>query len=175
MSLAPLLAASPVIQVHAISAILALGLGPIIFIAKKGNKLHKIIGRIWALAMIGTIASSYFIFGIRLWGPFSPIHLLSLYSSYALISGIHYARVGQIKKHKATMQGLYIGGLIVAGTFTFMPGRVMNLVVFGEPSEMGFYMVLAIVLTGFAVFKLRKILARNIVFLKTGKSVGQKI
>ncbi len=175
MSLAPLLSASPAIQVHAIGAILALGLGPVILFSKKGNGLHKILGRIWALSMLATIASSYMIFEVRLWGSFSPIHLLSLYSTYALISGIHYARVGKIKKHKDAMQGLYFGGLIVAGTFTFLPGRVMNLVVFGEPSETGFYMVLSIVILGALVFRFRKNLLGNIIAFKLGKSVSQKI
>lgn len=175
MSLTPLLSASPVIQIHAVSAILALGLGPIIFFAKKGNAFHKLLGRVWAFAMAGTIASSYFIFGIRLWGPFSPIHLLSLYTTYALIAGIHYARIGQIKKHKGTMQGLYLGGLVVAGTFTFEPGRMMNLVVFGEPSEQGFYAVLASVIIGFVIFRLRKTIAQNILIMKLGKSATQEI
>lgn len=175
MSLTPLLTASPAIQIHAVGAILALGLGPVILFAKKGNGLHKTLGRIWALSMLATIASSYMIFEVRLWGPFSPIHLLSVYSTYALISGIYYARVGNIKKHKDAMQGLYFGGLIVAGTFTFMPGRVMNLVVFGAPSEAGFYAVLAIVIVGAIVFRLRKNLSRNIVAFKLGKSTSQKV
>ncbi len=175
MSLAPLFSASPAIQVHAIGAILALGLGPVILFSKKGNGLHKILGRIWALSMLATIASSYIIFEVRLWGPFSPIHLLSLYSTYALISGIHFARTGQIVRHKHAMQGLYFGGLIVAGTFTFMPGRVMNLVVFGQPSENGFYAVLAIVVLGALAFKFRKTLLSNIVTYKLGKSISQKV
>ena len=175
MSLSPLLSASPAIQIHAIGAILALGLGPVILFAKKGNSLHKVLGRIWALAMLATIASSYMIFEVRLWGPFSPIHLLSVYSTYALISGIYHARAGNIKKHKDAMQGLYFGGLIVAGTFTFMPGRVMNLVLFGEPSETGFYMVLTLVIVGALFFRFRKTLLKNTVGFASGRSAGQKI
>lgn len=36
-----------------------------------------------------------------------------------------------IQLHKATMISMFFGALIVAGIFTFMPGRIMYDVLFG--------------------------------------------
>lgn len=142
MTLDPFLAADPQVQLHAISAFLALVLGPLIFLRRKGDTTHKLLGRIWVGAMVLTISSSYFIFQIRLWGPFSPIHLISIYASLGLAQGIYYARKGNIAAHRSAMRGLYLGGLLIAGTFTFLPGRLLNRVVFGPNGEAGFYLLL---------------------------------
>ncbi|HYJ96086.1 MAG TPA: hypothetical protein VEV86_15750, partial [Vicinamibacterales bacterium] len=40
-------------------------------------------------------------------------------------------RTGNIAAHKASMRGLYIGGLIIAGLLTFIPGRIMYRMFFG--------------------------------------------
>jgi uncharacterized membrane protein len=40
-------------------------------------------------------------------------------------------RAGDIAAHKASMRGLYIGGLIIAGALTFAPGRIMWRIFFG--------------------------------------------
>ena len=36
-----------------------------------------------------------------------------------------------MRGHKLTMLGLFSGALIIAGIFTFVPGRIMHRVVFG--------------------------------------------
>lgn len=146
MSLQPLLDASPTIQIHAFAATIAFFLGPFILFARKGNTRHKVLGRIWASAMIITIASSFFIFGIRLIGPFSPIHLLSIAAIYGLVQGINFARQGNISAHRKSMQSLYFGALIIAGAFTFFPGRIMSQVFFQNHQIPGFVFVLAAVL-----------------------------
>ena len=79
MTLAPLLDASPVIQVHAFAAMVAFGLGIVQFVAPKGTLPHRTVGWVW-VALLATIAiSSFWIHEIRMWGPFSPIHLLSIF------------------------------------------------------------------------------------------------
>jgi len=42
-----------------------------------------------------------------------------------------YARRGNIRGHKRSMIGLFAGALIIAGIFTFVPGRIMHAVLFG--------------------------------------------
>ena len=44
---------------------------------------------------------------IKLWGAYSPIHLLSLLTIFTLGVGIYYVRVGNVKRHKQTMIALY--------------------------------------------------------------------
>ena len=38
---------------------------------------------------------------------------------------IYAARRGEIAKHRGRMTGLFVGGLLIAGTLAFMPGRLM--------------------------------------------------
>ena len=78
MNLAPLLAAPAVIQIHAFAALGAFALGALQLAAPKGTIPHRTIGWIWAGLMFAVVLSSFFIHTIRLWGPFSPIHLRSI-------------------------------------------------------------------------------------------------
>lgn len=142
MTLIPLFNADLTVQIHAFSAMLALALGPFILFRRKGDTAHKILGRVWVVAMIVTIGSSYFIHQIRWIGPFSPIHLLTVYGTFGLAQGIYFARKGNVPAHRSAMRGLYIGGLLVAGTLTLMPGRVLNRALFGEHGDSGFYLLL---------------------------------
>ena len=92
MTLAPLVNASPVIQAHAYLAFLALGLGAAQFALPKGVALHRAIGWAWALAMIGVAGVSFFIHTMRTWGPWSPIHLLSLPTLAMVPVAVSFAR-----------------------------------------------------------------------------------
>ena len=80
MSLAPLLDAAPAIPVHAFAAMSAFVLGLVQFAAPKGTLPHRTIGWIWVLLMAAVAASSFWIHQIRLVGPWSPIHLLSIFT-----------------------------------------------------------------------------------------------
>ena len=114
------------IPLHAIMAMIAIILGGIQLSMKKGGAIHKLLGRIWVGLMLIVAISSFFIHEIKLWGAYSPIHLLSLWTIFILGVGIYYARVGNVKRHKQTMITLYFFALIVAGFFTLMPGRIMH-------------------------------------------------
>jgi uncharacterized membrane protein len=74
MTLAPLLAASPVIQIHAFAALGAFGLGIAQLAAPKGTLPHRTLGWTWVALMVVVAVSAFFIHTIRMWGPFSPIH-----------------------------------------------------------------------------------------------------
>ena len=78
MTLAPLLDAPYVIQVHALAAITAFAIGLVQLTAPKGTIPHRLIGWSWVMLMLTVAVSSLFIHKIRLWGPWSPIHLLSI-------------------------------------------------------------------------------------------------
>ena len=75
--------------------------------------------------------SGFFIHGLRLVGPFSPIHLLSAITLVSLWHAIRAARRGDIRRHRKTMVALFWMALILTGFFTFWPGRVMHQVVTG--------------------------------------------
>ena len=78
LDLSPLSSASLAIQIHVICAVPALVLGPVALFRASRDIWHKVAGRVWALSMIGLAGSSLFIHEARMFGPFSPIHLLSV-------------------------------------------------------------------------------------------------
>jgi uncharacterized membrane protein len=131
MNLRPLIEAAPVIQVHAFAAMGALALGIIQLTAPKGTLPHRIVGWTWAGLMLVVGASAFFIHQIRLWGPWSPIHLIAIFTLAMLPLGVLRAHRHQVPAHRRTMLGLFVGGLVIAGIFTFVPGRIMYHVVFG--------------------------------------------
>ena len=114
------------IPLHAIMAIVAVILGGIQLSMKKGGSIHKLLGRIWVGLMLIVAISSFFIHEIKLWGAYSPIHLLSLWTIFILGVGVYYARVGNIKRHKQVMIATYFFALILTGFFTLYPGRIMH-------------------------------------------------
>lgn len=131
MSLAPLLAAPLAIQVHAIGAMAAIPLGLAQFFLPMNPTRHRILGWTWVAVMAAVAGTSFFIHELRLVGPWSPIHLLSIFTLGALVLAVAYARRGRIRQHRRTMMGMYVGGLVLAGLFTLVPGRLMHGVLFG--------------------------------------------
>src|SRR3954449_10250071 len=103
MSLAPLLDAAPAIPVHAFAAMAAFALGIVQFAAPKGTLPHRTLGWIWAVLMAVVTVSWFWIHQIRLVGPWSPIHLLSIFTPTMLVVGVLYARRHNVRSHKVTM------------------------------------------------------------------------
>jgi uncharacterized membrane protein len=132
MSLAPLLDASPVIQVHAFAAFAAFGLGLVQFAAPKGTLPHRTVGWLWVALLAIVAISSFWIHEIRMWGPFSPIHLLSIFVLIMLPRAVWAAHRHHVTAHRKGMTGIFFGALVIAGAFTFWPGRIMHAVVFGD-------------------------------------------
>ena len=119
------------IPLHAIMAMIAIILGGIQLSMKKGGTIHKLLGRIWVGLMLIVATTSFFIHEIKLWGAYSPIHLLSLWTIFILGVGVYYARVGNIKLHKHVMIATYFFALILTGFFTLYPGRIMHQILIG--------------------------------------------
>jgi uncharacterized membrane protein len=115
-----------VVQTHVAFAVLAIVLGPIALFRKRRDIWHRITGRLWILAMLCLAGSSFWIHSIRLIGPFSPIHILSIVTLFSLFFGLRAAMRGDALTHGRIMCALYMQALIGAGIFTFLPGRMMN-------------------------------------------------
>lgn len=75
--------------------------------------------------------SSLWISEIQMWGRFSPIHLLSLWTLGSLVFAVTMARRGNLRAHRRTMQSLFFLALVVTGLFTLVPGRVMHTILLG--------------------------------------------
>ena len=132
MSLAPLLDAAPAIPVHAFAAMAAFALGLVQFAAAKGTLPHRTIGWIWVALMVIVAVSSLWIHHIRLFGPWSPIHLLSIFTLVMVPLAVWRARRHRVADHRRIMTMTFVGALVIAGLFTLLPGRIMHAVVFGQ-------------------------------------------
>ena len=132
MSLAPLLNAAPAIPLHAFAAMAAFALGVVQLAAPKGTLPHRAIGAVWVALMVTVAISSFWIHQLRLVGPWSPIHLLSIFTLLMLPLAVWKAHTHQVAAHRRIMIFLFSGALVIAGLFTLMPGRVMHAVVFGS-------------------------------------------
>lgn len=132
------------VQLHVIAALLGVALAPLQLFRRRRDRLHKILGYTWVMALAFTALSSFAIHDLRLIGPFSPIHLLSVWVLYSLWVAIRAARSGDIARHSATLRQTAFWGLGVAGAFTLIPGRLMGEVLFGRFALEGFVLVLGL-------------------------------
>jgi uncharacterized membrane protein len=131
MSMASLWAQSLWVQSHAIAALGLLPLTAAIFALPRGSRLHRVLGWTWVLGMATVALSSFAIHDLRLIGPFSPIHALSVYTLVNLALGVRAARSHRVAAHRQTMKAMTLAALIGAGLFTLLPGRVMYQVLTG--------------------------------------------
>ena len=132
MSLGPLLSAPPPIPWHAFAALAALAMGGAQLALPKGTTRHRVMGYAWAALMLVIATSSFWIQQIRLIGPFSPIHILSIIVLITVPLAVWHAHMHRVAKHRRVMISLYVFALIGAGVFTLLPGRIMHAVVFGQ-------------------------------------------
>jgi uncharacterized membrane protein len=117
--------------IHIGGATSSLVLGGVVLFGPKGTPGHKMMGRIWALTMVTTAFSSFFMESFApMLGQFGPIHILSVWTLYSLPRAIWYIRQGDVEGHLRSMRGLYFG-LCLAGLMTFIPGRTFYALIFG--------------------------------------------
>lgn len=136
MNLQPLLDASPAVQFHVATVVPAALIGTWqIFFSRKGAPLHRALGYVYIVLMSATAVSTLWIHELVPNGPFyglSPIHLLIPLTFFGFFGAIQGARTHDIRRHRISMLSVYIGAILIAGLFTFMPGRIMHAVFFGS-------------------------------------------
>lgn len=114
---------------HLATVLPAFILGTYLMVQSKGTPAHKLLGKIFLSLMLLTSGVTLFMsaqVGPKFLGHFGLIHLLSLNVIYGVPVAYFAARNGNIQRHKAGMMGLYFFSLLVAGTFAFMPGRLLH-------------------------------------------------
>lgn len=121
---------SPTLQLHIAAALSALVIGSVLMLRPKGRAVHKVLGWTWVAAMVVTAVSSFFLTGLH-GDAFSLIHILSGWTLVALPMGVYAIRRRNVERHRRTMSGMFYGGLLFAGAFTFLPGRFMFAMFFG--------------------------------------------
>jgi uncharacterized membrane protein len=118
----------PLIALHLAAALLALVAGSVVMARRKGTPLHRVLGWSFVVAMGVAALSSAFIRDTHLpnIAGFTPIHLLTLLALVGLPRAIWQIRRGNVAGHRRTMQALFVGGGLVAGLFTLLPGRFLG-------------------------------------------------
>ena len=109
-------------------AVLAVAVGALQITLRKGTAMHRLFGWCWVVLVA---LSSFGIHEFRLFGPFSPIHLLSILVLYSLWKGVAHVQRGNIDGHQRAMISLYLYAMVLTGALTLLPGRVMRAVFFG--------------------------------------------
>lgn len=102
---------------HLWSAVSALVFGLVVFLVRKGTRLHKQLGYAYFFNMLGLNISALFIY--QLTGNFGPFHISALASLLTLIAGfvpvyLSLPRKGWLDLHYEFMNWSYVG-LVAAG------------------------------------------------------------
>ncbi len=119
---------------HLYSVVPCFFIGTILLLIKKGTSFHKMAGRVYMILMLFTGLITLFmpaLIGPRLFNHFGWIHLFSLLTIHAVPTAYLAIKKGNVKSHKRKMILLYFGALVIAGGFTFVPGRYMYNLFFG--------------------------------------------
>lgn len=122
---------SPALLSHAAFALTASLLTVWMLLMPKGTVTHRWVGRTWAVMLLVIAGSSFALregFGRQLGWPLGlgPLHLLSAWTILQVILGVLAIRRGRVQAHVWSMVGVS-WGLLIAGLFTLLPGRLMNL------------------------------------------------
>jgi uncharacterized membrane protein len=114
---------------HLATIVPAFLIGTYLLIRRKGTSNHKLLGKIYMVLMLVTATITLFMpaqVGPRVVGHFGYIHLFSVLVFWSVPMAFINARRGDVKGHRSSMIGLYVGGLLIAGSFAFMPGRLLH-------------------------------------------------
>lgn len=119
------------VRLHLLTVLPAFVLGTwLILASRKGSPAHRLVGVIYMVLMAVTALVSIAVRSIQP-PALSVIHLFVPLTLGSIAVAIWAARTGRISLHRRAMHGLYVGGLLVAGAFTFMPGRLLHRLFFG--------------------------------------------
>ncbi len=118
------------VLIHLATVIPALAIGSFVLLRPKGLPLHRALGWSFALLMVGTAVSTWWV-RISHPGHFSFIHLFSLLTLVSIPRIVWWARSHQVERHRRAVLALMLGGLILAGFFTFLPQRLLGHWLFG--------------------------------------------
>ena len=109
-------------------------IGTYLLISRKGTLPHRQLGKIYMSLMLTTALVTLFMsaeVGPTILNHFGFIHLFSFLVFYSVPVAYIAIRQGNVKRHQSAMVGLYCGGILIAGAFTFSPGRLLHGWIFG--------------------------------------------
>jgi uncharacterized membrane protein len=119
----------PLAYAHLATVLPAFVIGTYLLIRRKGSPLHRLLGKIFMILMMTTALITLFmpaVVGPTLFNHFGFIHIFSVLTIQGVPKAYFAAKRHDVITHRNNMIGLYIGGLLIAGAFAFMPGRLLH-------------------------------------------------
>ncbi len=120
---------------HLLTVVTCIFLGAdLLLIMKKGTAVHRNTGKLYMMLMLITSIITLFMpadVGPQVLNHFGWIHLFSFLTLYTVPTAYTAVRKGNIKAHQRKMLLLYLGAIVIAGGFTFTPGRYLYGLFFG--------------------------------------------
>ena len=109
-------------------------IGAWLLLRRKGTNVHKRLGRAYVVLILFTALVTLPMpaeVGPRLLDHFGFIHLFSVLVLVSVPAAIYSIRRGKVAAHRGHMIGVYVGGILIAGSFAFSPGRLLHGWLFG--------------------------------------------
>jgi uncharacterized membrane protein len=119
---------------HLATVVPAFLLGTYILLNPKGTPLHRTLGKLFMVLMLFTVVLVLFMPARRppmLLNHFGTNHIFVIPVAYFIPRAYFAARRGDVKKHMASVLGVYFGAVLLAGAFAFAPGRLLHSWLFG--------------------------------------------
>lgn len=117
------------LYLHLATVVPCFVIGTALLLIKKGTRVHKNFGRIYMVLMLITASITLFMpaqVGPRFLNHFGWIHFFSFLTIYTVPTAYFAIKRGDVKSHKRKMVLLYFGAIVIAGGFTFFPGRYLH-------------------------------------------------
>lgn len=122
------------VYMHLATIVPTFFIGSFVLVNRKGTSLHQRLGKAYMVLMMLTGIVTLIMparVGPQLFNHFGFIHIFSVGVLLSMPAAYFAARRGDINRHKRSMIANYIGGLVIAGAFAFMPGRLLHHWLFG--------------------------------------------
>lgn len=121
---------TPAIKVHLVAALLALVLGAVLMVVRKGRTFHRVAGWVWVCLVAVTAGATLFITSLN-HGKWSILHLFTGWVLLILPLAVMWAKRHNVARHRRAMMGLFYGGFAINLLVAFIPGRTMWMLFFG--------------------------------------------
>lgn len=119
---------------HLATVLPAFVIGVFQLLGRKGSARHKLLGKLYMILMLATAFITLAMparVGTRFLRHFGIIHAFSFLALVSVPFAYVAARRGNIRAHRFSMIWLFIGGILIAGSVAFGPGRMLNEWLFG--------------------------------------------
>ncbi len=119
--------------IHLATVVPCFFIGAFLLLRKKGGLLHKRLGKIYMVLMLITATITLFMqaqVGSKFLNHFGWIHSFSFLTIATVPLAYYRIKQGNVVAHKRALISLYVGAIIIAGGFTFVPGRYLYHVFF---------------------------------------------